>query len=98
MDYGLGMNTFQDLISAFGGPEGFAKAIGVRVEHARQMVCRNAITHTLWPKIVAQAPSNGVEGVTYDLLFSLESGRDPATIIRRARRKAAGKGDESPRA
>ena len=67
--------TWQDLIDDFGGPHQFADVIDVSKEASRQMASRNSVPSTYWSKIVTRAPACGVDGVTYDFLVGLKTGR-----------------------
>jgi hypothetical protein len=64
------MNTFSEIIDAFGGR--FAEAIGVEESHARTMKARDSIPSTRWMATVNAAQQLGVPGVTLDLLARIE--------------------------
>lgn len=70
------MDTYRDLITAWGGPTPFARDIGISADAARQMSSRNKIDPSYFPVVVARAPLAGLRGVTLDFLFSLKSGRE----------------------
>ena len=76
------MNTWHDLIKEWGGPNAFARSIGVSEDAAQQMSSRNNVHSKHWPAIVARASHAGVDGVTFELLASLKIGR----AARRGRR------------
>jgi len=69
------MNTWKDLIDAWGGPHAFAASIGITAALARMMSSRNRVKSDYWPTIVARAPQAGLNGITYELLVSLKAGR-----------------------
>jgi len=69
------MNTWHDLIRAWGGPIAFAESIGVSQDAALQMSSRNNVHSRHWAVIVARAPHAGVDGITFELLASLRWGR-----------------------
>ena len=68
------MNTWYDLIARWGGPKAFSLSLGVSHDAAKQMASRNRVHSDYWALIVARAPSAGVQGVTLELLASLQSG------------------------
>ena len=70
------MNTYHDLIRLWGGPKVFASDLGITESAAQQMSHRNNIHSKHWPRIVARSHLVGLEGVTYELLASLSSGRE----------------------
>ena len=67
--------TWQDLIDDFGGPHAFADVIDVSKEASRQMASRNSVHSAYWQRIVTRAPACGLEGVTYEFLVGLKTGR-----------------------
>ena len=69
------MNSFSDVIDAFGGPSKFAAAIGRPPSHARTMRARNSIPAGRWLRVVDAARECGVAGISLELLARLEAGR-----------------------
>ena len=69
------MNTWHDLIKAWGGPNAFARSIGVTPDAAQQMSSRNNVHSQHWPVIVARAQHAVIDGVSFELLVSLKRGR-----------------------
>jgi len=65
------MNSFADIIDAFGRPRFFADAIGVSSMHARVFKCRDSIPPAYWPAIVRAAKAKNISGITYESLASL---------------------------
>lgn len=49
------LDTFQDVISAFGGPTKYAAAIGIPGFHAQSMKNRDSIPPAYWADTVAAA-------------------------------------------
>lgn len=86
------MNTWKDLIDAWGGPHAFAASIGISAALARMMSSRNSVKADYWPIIVARAPQAGLQGITYELLASLKKGRQAraASTFRPGRQIASG--------
>jgi hypothetical protein len=66
------MNSFSEVIAAFGKHSTFAEAIGVQESHARTMKFRDSIPSSRWAATVAAAQRRGVKGVTLDLLARLD--------------------------
>lgn len=70
------MNSFEDIIAAFGGPAKFAAAIGIKPFHAQTMKTRGSIPPTYWSRVVAAAAERAeaepaFRVVTLDLLTQL---------------------------
>lgn len=72
------MDSFSDVIDAFGGPTGFADAIGVPDSHARTMKARDSIPPAHWQRTAAAAIVKNVPGVSLDLLARLAASRQSA--------------------
>ncbi len=74
------MQTFADIIAAFGGVVPFRDAMGLPDVNARQMKHRDSIPPGYWPRAVEAAKERQVEGVTLELLASIaEAKLDGAT-------------------
>lgn len=69
------MNTFSDVIDAFGGGPKFAQAIGLPASHGRTMKSRDSIPSSRWLRVVAAAQENGIPGVSLELLARIEAAR-----------------------
>jgi hypothetical protein len=72
------MDSFSAVIDAFGGPPGFADAIGVPDSHARTMKARDSIPPAHWQRTAAAAIIKKVPGVSLDLLARLAATRQAA--------------------
>jgi len=68
------MRTHKDLIEAWGEQE-MADDLGQYYTLVHNWKTRNAIPYQHWPQLVTRAPMRGLNGITYDLLFSLQRGR-----------------------
>jgi len=68
------MRTWSQLIYAWGGSGKFADDLGIPRGTAAAMLHRNAVHSRYWSDIVAKAPWAGLEGVTFELLASLQTG------------------------
>jgi hypothetical protein len=69
------VNSFQELIDAFGGPAKFGRAIGVAPNTAKQMRRRNSLAVTRFPAVVQAAQDRGLTGVTMKRLVELATER-----------------------
>jgi hypothetical protein len=69
------MDSFSDVIDAFGGPSKFAVAIGRPPSHGRTMRARNSIPAGRWLRVVDAARKYGVDGISLELLARLEAMR-----------------------
>ena len=69
----MDMNSFSEVIAAFGKHSTFAEAIGVEESHARAMKSRDSIPSTRWIATVNAAKKLGVKGVTLDLLARIDA-------------------------
>lgn len=65
------LDTFQDVIDAFGGPTKYAEAIGIPGFHAQSMKTRDSIPPAYWIDTVSAAIKRDVEGVTLEKLADL---------------------------
>lgn len=65
------MQTFTDIIEAFGGPVHFREALSISDVHARQMKLRDSIPAGYWPRTVEAARERDIEGVTLEVLAEL---------------------------
>jgi hypothetical protein len=78
MYYGR-MDTFADIITAFGGPTKFAEAIGIQDFHAQTMKTRGSIPPAYWADTVSAALTRNIEGVTLEKLAELAKEKRPQT-------------------
>lgn len=69
------MNSFADIIDAFGGPARFGEAVAVSASHAGVMKWRNAIPAEYWPAVVAAAAARQIVGVSYEVLAEIAASR-----------------------
>ena len=71
----MSMNSFVDIIDAFGGAAPFGGAIGIPDSHARAMKARNSIPDGYWLKTVEAARERSIENVTLESLAALAATR-----------------------
>lgn len=76
------MDTFSDVIDAFGGPAAFGEAIGVPDSHARTMKARDSIPAAHWQRVVAASIIKSIPGVSLEVLVRLAA--KPARPVERA--------------
>jgi hypothetical protein len=62
------MQSFSDVIAAFGGVVPFRDALGLPDVNARQMKQRDSIPPGYWPRVVAEAAARDIPAVTLELL------------------------------
>lgn len=67
------MQSFSDIIDAFGGPAPFGKAIKISDSHARTMKARDSIPPEHWSRVVGAAAERSIDGVTFERLTELRS-------------------------
>lgn len=60
------MDSFAQIIDAFGGPGAFAEAIGIPDSHARAMKTRNSIPDGYWLRAARAAEVRGLSDVTLE--------------------------------
>lgn len=72
------MNTFTDIIEAFGGPAEFGRAIGIKPGHAGSMKTRDSIPDEYWLATVGAAELREIDGVTLEVLASISAKRREA--------------------
>ena len=65
------MNSFRDVIQAFGGASAFAKAVGANLYTARSWLQRDTIPANWWVRVVEAGAVNGVTGISSDLLATI---------------------------
>lgn len=65
------IQSFDDVIEAFGGPAKFAKAIGIKPFHGQTMKTRGSIPPSYWSDTVAAAELQAIEGVTLERLAEI---------------------------
>lgn len=65
------MDTFSDIIDAFGGASDFSRALGIKYETARKMRQRDVISTAHWPRLVAAARERGIEGISAEALAEI---------------------------
>lgn len=69
------MNSFVEIIDAFGGPASFGEAIGIPDSHARAMKARDSIPDGYWLKTVDAAISREIAGVDLECFARLAKAR-----------------------
>lgn len=69
------MNSFVEIIDAFGGAALFGDAIGIPDSHARAMKARNSIPDGYWLKTVEAARARDIENVTLESFAVLAKAR-----------------------
>lgn len=65
------MNSFSDIIAAFGGVVPFRDAMGLPDVNARQMKQRDSIPAGYWPRVVQEAQHREIDGVTLEKLADI---------------------------
>lgn len=81
------MQSFSDVIAAFGGVVPFRDALGLPDVNARQMKQRDSIPPGYWPRIVEVARERELDGVTLEVLADLAKAKLDETV--RAKLEAA---------
>jgi hypothetical protein len=69
------MNSFVEIIDAFGGAAPFGEAIGIPDSHARAMKARGSVPDGYWLKTVEAARKRGIDGVTLESFAALAKSR-----------------------
>lgn len=69
------MQSFSDVIAAFGGVVPFRDALGLPDVNARQMKQRDSIPAGYWPRVVAEATARGIDNVNLELLARLAAAK-----------------------
>lgn len=69
------MNSFVDIIDAFGGAAPFGEAIGIPDSHARAMKARNSIPDGYWLKTVEAAREREIPNITLESFAALAATR-----------------------
>jgi hypothetical protein len=69
------MQSFSDIIAAFGGVVPFRDALGLPDVNVRQMKQRDSIPAGYWPRTVEEAAKRSIEGVTLELLARLAAAK-----------------------
>ena len=68
------LKTVDDVITAFGGPTAFARALDLKgVSTASEMRRRGSIPVEYWQRLVDIAPQKGAPGLTYEKLVAMHS-------------------------
>lgn len=78
------METFEQVIQAFGGPTKYAEAIGIKHFHAGTMKQRDSIPPAYWADTVKAARARDIEGVTLEKLAEIAKGKRPPEPERQA--------------
>lgn len=65
------MNTFSDVIQAFGGPAKFAEAIKANANTARSWLHRDRIPSPWWLRVSRAAQERGLDGIDAVTLASI---------------------------
>lgn len=71
------METFTAVIQAFGGPDSYANAVGIKDFHARTMRQRDSIPPAYWSDTVRAAQELDIEGVTLETLARIAAAKRP---------------------
>lgn len=71
------METFSDIIAAFGGAARYADAIGIPGFHAQSMKHRDSIPPAYWADTVSAAATREIEGVTLEKLAEIAKAKRP---------------------
>lgn len=82
------MQTFADVIKAFGGPTRFSRALDLPISTALSMKARSRIQPAYWQRIVEAAETNDIPGVTLDVLERLASELPPKPLRQKDQRRA----------
>lgn len=82
------MQTFPEIIEAFGGASKFARAIDIPVQTALSMKRRQRIDSRYWPGIVAASAAKNVPGVDMALLAKIASQLPPRPARKSGPRRA----------
>lgn len=69
------MNSFAEIIDAFGGTSSFGEAVGIPDSHARAMKARNSIPDGYWMRVVEAARERDIGGITLESFAELASAR-----------------------
>lgn len=69
------MQSFSDIITAYGGVVPFRDAMGLPDVNARQMKQRDSIPAGYWPRVVETAAEAKIDGVTLELLARLAAAK-----------------------
>lgn len=69
------MRSYIDVISDFGGPAQFARAIGIEPSHANVMKVRDSIAPAYWDAVAKAAAARGILGASIEDLASFRSQR-----------------------
>ncbi len=84
------MDTVPDLITAFGGPAAFSRALGVNPSTASEMKRSGRIEVDYWPTIMQKAKERGLRGVHEAMLTRINLAKPRRRIAqsyKRARRR-----------
>lgn len=65
------MESYRDVIDAFGGYADFAKAVGIRPGTASSLRSRQSLPVVYWEKTIQAATAQDISGITYALLIAL---------------------------
>lgn len=65
------MQTFSDVITAFGGYAKIAEAVGCPPGTASAWKSRQGIPHRYWSRIAAEAQARGINSVTLEALADI---------------------------
>jgi DNA-binding transcriptional regulator YdaS (Cro superfamily) len=68
------MKTIADIVQRFGGPSEFARALGVGTSTASEMKRRQSIPVDHWQRLILEARSRGIDGLSYATLVSVHTG------------------------
>ena len=65
------MQTFNDVIAAFGSAARFAEAIGIEKFHGQTMKARGSIPSGYWNDVIAAAAARKIKGITLERLAAI---------------------------
>jgi hypothetical protein len=75
--YGADMTTYTEIIDRWPSLTAYAADIGVRYGTAQVMRYRGSIPAKYWKRVVAAAARRGIDGVSLELLASIEAEPKP---------------------
>lgn len=71
------METFAQIIEAFGNSKALAVALDIPYSHARVIKTRGSIPVERWERLVRAAADRHIEGVTFEALAKIAASRAP---------------------
>jgi hypothetical protein len=67
------MDTVEDIFSRFTRTGALADALGIKLSAASEMRRRGSIPVRYWPRLVEEAKSRGISGISYEKLVAMHS-------------------------